>query len=195
MQAPEEQHEEESRQAPMSGSGATAQTRSGSKRPASFYVAAALAVLVLLALLGFLWFATHDAGPARDPNAALGQLEGKTQEEIQAELDRTVAEGMLTISIASFVEFPDGQSEGELKIENAPGNHYLMKVTITRDDTGETVYESGIIEPNRHIQKAKLAVDLDAGEYPCTAVFDAYDSETEEPVGQAAAKLTIAVDA
>ncbi len=179
----------------MPDPGAASHARASAKKPASFYLAIALSALVSIALLGFLWFSTRDEGPARDPNAALGQLEGKTQEEIQAELDRTVAEGMLSISIASFVEFSDGSSEGEVKIENAPSNHYLMKVRITRDDTGETVYESGIIEPNRHIQKAKLAVDLDAGEYPCTAVFDAYDSETEEPVGQAAAKLTIAVKA
>lgn len=162
------------------------------RRPKSFYVAVGLALLVLLGL-GGLWFATHDAGPARDPNAALGQLEGKTQEEIQAELDRRVEEGMLSISIASTVEFADGQSEGALKIENSPSNHYLMRVEITRDDTGETVYASGIIEPNHHIQTAKLAVDLDAGEYPCTAAIHALDRDTEEPVGQAAAKMTIVV--
>ena len=97
------------------------------------------------------------------------------------------------ISIASSVEFADGTSEGELRIENVPNNPYLMKVEITCDDTGEAVYTSGMIEPNHHIQKARLDVDLDAGDYPCTAVFYAYGKDDEQLVGQAAAKMTVSV--
>lgn len=150
-----------------------------------------VAVLVLASVLLARSCSAESLG--RDPNAELGQLEGKTPEEIQAELDRMVEEGMFNISIASTVEFADGASEGELRIENVPGNPYLMKVEISRDDTGEVVYTSGLIEPNRHIQRARLAIDLDAGAYPCTAVFYAYDQENEQLVGQAAAKLTITV--
>ena len=161
--------------------------------PPVFYVALVVAVVAVLVACFFAFRSCSTGSEGRDPNAALGQLEGKTQEEIQAELDRIVEEGMFNISIASQVEFADGQSEGELRIENVPNNPYLMKVEITRDDTGETVYTSGMIEQNHHIQTAKLAVDLDAGDYPCTAVFYAHDPETEELVGQAAAKLTISV--
>lgn len=161
--------------------------------PPLFWVMTAVAV-VALAVAGML--ALNLGGQSlqgRDPNAALGQLEGKTSEELQAELDRIVEEGMFNISIASYVEFPDGASEGEVRIENVPNNRYLMKVEIARDDTGETVYRSGMIEPNHHIQRARLDADLDAGSYPCTAVFYAYEADTEELVGQAAAKLTIVV--
>lgn len=154
---------------------------------------AAVAILVLASVLFARSCTTDSLG--RDPNAELGQLKGKTPEEIQAELDRVVEEGMFDISIASRVDFADGASEGELRIENVPGNPYLMKVEISRDDTGEVVYTSGLVEPNHHIQKARLDVDLDAGDYPCTAVFYAYDLEDEQLVGQAAAKLTIAVEA
>lgn len=168
---------------------------SGVRRPlpAVFWIAVAVAAIAL-AVAGFFAFRSLTSAPeGRDPNAALGQLEGKSAEEIQAELDRIVEEGMFNISIAPLIELEDGASEAELRIENVPGNRYLMKVEISRDDTGETVYTSGIVEPNRHIQKARLDVDLDAGEYPCTAVFYALDPDTEEPVGQAAAKLTIMV--
>lgn len=170
----------------------TPDQRQAAPRPVGFYVAVAVAAvaIVVAAVLAFHLFET--AAP-RDPNASLGQLEGKTPEEIQAALDRVVEEGMFNISIASTVEFADGTAEGELRIENAPANHYLMKVEIARDDTGEVVYESGVIEPNHHIQKARLSADLDAGTYPCTATFFAFDPETEQPVGQAAAKLAINV--
>ena len=161
--------------------------------PPQFWIMTAVAVLAL-AVAGVLAFQMgNQSVQGRDPNAALGQLEGKTPEELQAELDRIVEEGMFNISIASYVEFADGAAEGEMRIENVPGNHYLMQVEVVRDDTGETVYRTGMIEPNHHIQRARLDVDLDAGSYACTAVFYAFEPDTEEPVGQAAAQMTIVV--
>lgn len=127
-------------------------------------------------------------------SGSVGQLEGKTHEEIQAELDRIVEEGMFNISIASTVELPNGTSPADLRIENVPGNRYLMRVVITDDRSGQTLYTTDLIEPNHHIQQDTLDVDLDAGTYECTATFVAYDQQTEEEVGQAAAKMTIRVD-
>ena len=161
--------------------------------PPLFWIMAAVAALALVAAGVLAFQLGNQTVQGRDPNAALGQLEGKTPEELQAELDRIVQEGMFNISIASYVEFPNGAAEGEVRIENVPGNHYLMQVEVVRDDTGETVYRTGMIEPNHHIQRAQLDVDLDAGSYPCTAVFYAFEPGTEEPVGQAAAKMTVVV--
>ena len=64
---------------------------------------------------------------------------------------------------------------------------------ITRDDTKEQLYETDLIEPNFHIQQDTLDVVLPAGSYPCTATFYAYDMETEEQAGQAAARMTVNV--
>ncbi len=163
------------------------------KKPASFWVAIILAIVAVIVAALFAFQSCDFESTFRDPNQSLGQLEGKTTEEIQAELDRQVEEGMFNISIASTVEFADGQSEGELKIENVPGNRYLMQVTITDDATGQVLYTSGVIDPNYHVQKAKLDVDLDPGTYDCTALFTALDPDTNEEVGQAAAKMTINV--
>lgn len=148
-------------------------------------------VVLLLAAAVAAWFFLQPKG--NDRAGRLGQLDGKSTEEIQAELNRIVDEGMFSISVASYVEFENGESEGELKIENVPGNRYLMQVEIKRDDTGETVYKSGILDPNFHIQSDKLSTDLDPGTYQCTASFKALDPETEEEVGTTAAQMTIAV--
>lgn len=122
-----------------------------------------------------------------------GQLEGKSDAEIQAELDRVVEEGMFNISIASVVEFASGSAEGDLRIENVPGNRYLMRVSIVRNDTGQQIYTTDMIEPNHHIQRDALDVDLPQGSYECTALFEALDPDTEELVGQAAAVITLNV--
>ena len=150
-------------------------------------------VVVLLALaLGIWWFAGgHD--DFFDANALEGQAPYKTPEEMQAELDRIVEEGMFNISIASIIQFDEGTQPGKAYIENVPGNRYLMQVTITLDDGGETVYETKAIKPGQYIEDITLSKDLDQGTYPATATFTAYDQESHDEVGQAAAKVTLNV--
>ncbi|MFR8172430.1 MAG: hypothetical protein ACLU9Q_16605 [Marvinbryantia sp.] len=125
--------------------------------------------------------------------AKLGQLEGKSEEEIQAELDRVIEEGMFHIAINTNPVFEDGSAEGNLEIENVPNNRYAMLVRIVRSDTGEQIYDSGLIDPNYHIQEDSLSVDLPAGDYPAAATFYAYDMETEEEIGSAGCEITITV--
>ena len=150
------------------------------------------AIALILALLVGLYF-FMDSTQYKGSVGELGQLDGKTAEEIQQALDDYVEKGMLDISIASTILFEDGTSEGEMRIENAPGNQYLMQVDIARDDTGEVIYSSDPIEPNYHIQYGRLNTDLPAGEYGCTATFYALDMDTREVTGQAAANVTVVV--
>ena len=161
------------------------------KRGCAFWVAIVLALLAVAVavLLAFTLMQPKKA----DRSGDLGQLEGKSPGEIQAELDRVIEEGMFNISIASVVEFADGASSGELRIENVPNNNYLMRVSIAREDTGEQLYQTDVIEPNHHIQADTLDVDLPPGSYECVATFHALDPETEDEVGQVAAALKINV--
>ena len=65
--------------------------------PPLFWIMAAVAAAALV-VAGVLAFnlGSHSL-QGRDPNAALGQLEGKTPDELQADLDRIVEEGMFNI--------------------------------------------------------------------------------------------------
>ncbi len=153
-----------------------------------------IVVLVIAAIGVGAWAVISQSGGFYDNAAQNGQAPYKTDEEKQAELDRVVEEGMLNISIASVIEFANGTSEGTAYIENVPSNKYVMKVTITLDSNNEVVYESGGITPDSHIDTIKLSKALEAGTYPATATFTAYDPDSLEEVGQAAAKITIVVD-
>lgn len=154
-----------------------------------------VAIIVIAALLIWLcvWLFACGGPSMFDPNARDGQAPYKSAEEMQAELDRVVDEGMFNISIASAIQFDDGTSPGTAYIENVPGNHYLMRVSITEDATGDLLYESGVLKPNQFIEEIALAKDLDAGTYPATATFTALDETTHEETGQAAAKININV--
>ena len=125
--------------------------------------------------------------------AELGQLEDKSNDEIRAALNEVVTEGSLSISINANPVFPTGDSNGSRKIENGPQNLYAQQVIITLDDTGEEIYDSGYMPVNSHIQQDKLEVDLAPGDYAATAVFTAFDVDSNITVGQAVAHLNITV--
>lgn len=165
----------------------------GKRKKSSVVWIVIAAIALILALLVGLYFFMDSTQYKGGAGGELGQLDGKTAEEIQEALDNYVEEGMLDISIAATILFPDGTSEGELRIENSPSNHYLMQVDISRDDTGQVIYSSDPIEPNYHIQNGRLNTDLPAGEYECTATFYALDMDSREVVGQAAANVLVVV--
>lgn len=155
-----------------------------------------LLMLAIVAGLGYMAF-----GPQKDDSvlledsikAEIGQLDGKTNQEIEEALNAVVEEGSMAISINMNPVFLNGDAEGTLKIENSPANHYGQRVIITLDDTGEEIYDSGYMPVNSHIQSDKLSVHLDKGEYVATATFTAYDEESQIEVGQAAAKIQISI--
>ncbi len=154
-----------------------------------------LIILLVAAVGAGIWFFASGAaeGGFFDNSAKSGQAPYKTAEEIQAELNRQVEEGMFNISIASVVEFADGTSPGTAYIENVPGNRYNMTVEITLDDSGDVVYQSRGLAPDSYIDEIVLEKDLDAGTYPATATFTAYDTESLEEVGKAAAKVSLVI--
>lgn len=126
-----------------------------------------------------------------DANAVEGLLDGRTEEEI-AELNaQTVAEGMLQVSINANPVFLNGTSKGNFRIENAPGNPYDLRVSVTLED-GTEVYASGGVKPNHHIDSAALTVDLEAGDYPATAKFYAVDKKHKD-IGVVEREITLTV--
>ena len=154
-----------------------------------------LFVLVAIAVALWLFLRPKAETAFFDGTAIVGTLPSKTDAEIQAELNQIVEEGMFNISIAPVISFADGKSQGQARIENIQANHYHMKVTITRDDTGDIIYESGGIKPGEYIESITLAETLPKGEYSATATFSAYDIESLTEVGRAAAKITIVIEA
>lgn len=129
-----------------------------------------------------------------DKDAEEGGLTTKSKEEIQAELNAKVAEGMINISINTAPVFPNGTAKGNLCIVNSLKNNYPQVVYINRTDTGEEIYRSGAIAVGSKIEMAKLAVDLEPGSYNCVAYFNNVDVETGAFLGTAAAEIVITVE-
>lgn len=133
------------------------------------------------------WDLTEDTGSQE------GGIKTRSQEEIREELNRKVEEGMINISMNLNPAFEDGASEGNLLIVNEEINRYPQIVEIYLKDTDTLLYRSGGISVGHSVERGKLLVDLDAGDYACVAFFNAIDPNTNELVGKAGAEITISV--
>ena len=159
-------------------------------------------ILIVFLILFLLWLLTRCAvSPTGenevpvtdffDPSAKTGTLPGRSEEEIQAELNKVVEEGMFNISIASVVTVEKNSNEAMVRIENIAANHHNMTVSITLDGEDEPIYESAGLAPGQYIEYVQLNRTLPAGTYSATAMFTAYQIEDLSQAGQAAAKITI----
>lgn len=155
-----------------------------------------LLLLLLLLIAGGLG-AWHFLGSSGDEimeaNAVVGAMPGKSQEQIEAELNQKVSESEVAFSINSNAIFETGTAKGNILFENPASNGKLTRVEITDDATGELLYKSGLLEPGSYVPEAALLVDLEPGQYTCTATVYAYKSADKTYIGKVEAGITVTV--
>ena len=137
--------------------------------------------------------ATVSSGIVYDDAVKEGGWEHLSQEEIEANLNQKVADGMINISMNTAPVFADGTAEGNIMVVNEPINNYPQKVEFIRNDTEEIIYSSNAIPVGSKIERDTLDVDLDPGIYSCTALFHNLDPETGSILGTAGAVITITI--
>lgn len=172
------------------------------KRKRTLTIVGGIAVIIIIILLLLRGCAGSPAsnpskpnyGTDIDPNATVEDFDKMSEEEIIAALNEKVKEGMITISMATQVNFADGTSDGELKISNDAENIHPQVVEITLAEDGTMLYQSKLIPVGSNIKTGKLLVDLPKGEYPCIATFNSIDEETGSLLGQARAEIKIIVE-
>ena len=154
----------------------------------------ALSILVVIAVI--VTFAVRNDEP-KEPAVQSGIVyddwETLSQEEIEQRLNDKVQAGMINISCNTAPYFKDGKSEGNVMLVNELNNLYPQKVEFYRNDTGEKIYESKAIAVGSKIERAKLDVELPAGEYECTAYFSNLDPDSGATLGVAGAIIHITI--
>ena len=174
-------------------SGKGEDTKKGKKKR-RLVMGAIIAALLALLLVGLAM--CHGCGDDwLDPSARDGSYAGKSQEQIIADLNANVQEGMMNISVATVMQGKEGSDTVNVRFENIAANHWDQKCTITLDETGEELWQSGAIKPGQSIDNAKLSRTFDAGTYPVTATVTGYDSDTHEEKGKLAGKVTLYIAA
>lgn len=157
-----------------------------------------LGVVILIGIgIGFgltLNFAKDNFGQSSGAIIEDGVITGYTAEQIAEIMQRKADESTFSFEVNARPIFKDGKSEGNLRIYNPPYNKYVIDVEIKLDSNNKTVFKSGKIKPNQHIENAKLSKNLKKGEYEATATINAYDSDAETLIGVSAAKLIINIE-
>lgn len=121
-----------------------------------------------------------------------GALSFETAEEIKKRLEKETEDSQVRLKINTNPIFENGNSEGNLLIENYKDNKYYFSVEITIEDSGETIYKSSILKPLQYIDTDKLLKTLKKGEYPCIALFTVYD-ENNNILNRIGAKINISI--
>lgn len=130
----------------------------------------------------------------QDDSLSSGEVDTMSKEEIQEQLNKQVQEGMINISMNVNPIFEDSKSDGNLLIYNDENvNKHPQVIEIYRQDTGEMIYKSGIIPVGKRLDNDKLMMNLDAGDYKCTAYFNSVDETTGELLGKAGAEILITI--
>ena len=157
-----------------------------------------LILLILLSIGGFLGFKWYENNKIQSQEGQLtgtiGTIPGLSPEELQKELQKKADESLFSFNINSKPVFENGKSEGNLRIANPQYNVYPIEVTIRLEDTNEVIFESGKIQPNHYIEKAKLTKNLKKGEYKAIATIQAFDpKDNDKYLGKAQAVLNISI--
>lgn len=153
----------------------------------------ALGLLLIAAAVG-LWLLQADRfDDGMEPNVIVGPMGDYSPDEIEELLNQKVDEGMIAFSINTQVVMESPDALAPLLFENPGNNGKLLKLVLTRDDTGEAVYETGFLAPGTYVEKDSLNARLEPGTYTCTATIAAFREDTRDPLGQAAAEVIVTV--
>ncbi|PNV66861.1 hypothetical protein [Enteroscipio rubneri] len=152
---------------------------------------AALAALLLAVALACAWCALHDR-PDEDmeSNIVVGALFGEEDSEKDR---RALDEGMIGFSVNTRMAFETPSSEGAVMFENPAGNAKYTRLRLVRDDTGEEVYATGLLQPGTYVEKDALDAMVPTGEYDCTALVEAYRTDDKSYIGTVAAGVKVKV--
>lgn len=150
----------------------------------------ALLVLLLLLACALAWFYLAPAPEDDDieRNIVVGSVLGDDAAPVRDASETTAA-----FSINSIMRFDSPSSKAYIYFENPEGNGKYLSLALVRDDTGQTVYQTGLLQPGTYVEQDALDAMLPYGEYACTAQVSAFRIPDKTPLGTVAAAVTVKV--
>lgn len=138
---------------------------------------AIIIIIILLILLGLQKCGGNGDGSGVIIGAGVHEGEIDMGYERNKTEENSNGKSEMTVRINGTPVFADGQSEGNLNIENPAVNGLHMNVVITLNSTSEVIYNSGTIPPNHYVDNDKLTTILKNGTYEATAHVTLFDPE------------------
>ena len=168
------------------------QEQNNKKKKRNKIIAFLIMLLLLLLLLTRCCSSCSNLSPSDISQGEIEWNQPRASRDLQAEIDKAVEQGMFNVFMNTNVVFKDGNSKGNMMIQNIDTNIYPMYVEIYNDDN--LLYKSDIIDPGYKIEEAKLDTALSKGTYDCTAYFYVTDSNKEEVQNKIGLNIKITVN-
>ena len=86
-----------------------------------------------------------------------------------------------------------GKTAQAVRLANPPENACAFVLTLTLDETGETLWTGEALRPGEAYTRITLSRALDAGEYPATLHYDCFTLQDNQPLNGAEIQLTLEV--
>lgn len=137
-----------------------------------------LLVLLLVAAIGAIAYLVTrpDTSNEVEGGASITKYDGKSREEIQAEIDKATAASRMTISVNSQAQLKDGKVR--VNVINDKDNKFYQSFTLKQGD--KTLYKSKNIEQGKTVEWID-APDAEPGE--ATITIQAHDPTTGKASG------------
>ena len=168
------------------------QEQNNKKKKRNKIIAFLIMLLLLLLLLTRCCSSCSNLSPSDISQGEIEWNQPRASRDLQAEIDKAVEQGMFNVFMNTNVVFKDGNSKGNMMIQNIDTNIYPMYVEIYNDDN--LLYKSDIIDPGYKIEEAKLDTALSKGTYDCTAYFYVTDSNKQEVQNKIGLNIKITVN-
>ncbi|MDR1665409.1 MAG: hypothetical protein LBR83_10905 [Clostridiales bacterium] len=152
------------------------------------------ALIIIAALVGvIIWLSASGTEKTLvyEDNVTIGEMPGVDREALLAQLQEKMDESAIAFSINARPTIVN--TTASIFYENPSGNGKDVILSIVDGETGETIYESNLIREGSYIDYITLTREYAPGEYEATAYLTAYNRETREQIGKAAAGLTLEV--
>ncbi len=169
------------------------QEQNNKKKKRNKIIAFLIILLLLLLLLTRCCSSCSNMTPSDISQGEIEWNQPRASRDLQAEIDKAVEQGMFNVFMNTNIVFQDGNSKGNMMIQNIDTNVYPMYVEIYNNDN-TLLYKSDIIDPGYKIEEAKLDTVLSKGTYDCTAYFYVTDSNKEEVQNKIGLNIKITVN-
>jgi hypothetical protein len=151
-------------------------------------ILAGFVIIILVAVVLILLLrkpAEEPAAPlvAAAPPAGARVITAENVNQITGEAQANVERGMFMTHMNMIWNFADGESPSYNAVMGKSANNtYPMWFTVTVDETGRQVFESGLIPVGTTIAEIKLTEDLEPGNYPCTVSVNLVEHDGITPI-------------
>jgi len=91
------------------------------------------------------------------------------------------------------LDFTAGKTAQTVSFKNPPENACTFVLTLTLDESGETLWTGEALSPGEAFTRITLNKALEAGEYPATLNYDCFSLNDNTPLNGAEIQLTLEV--